>query len=124
MKKLTATEEQVMQILWDLENAFVKEIIASYPDPQPPYNTISSVVRILEKKGFVSHKTYGNTYQYFPLISKDEYKKFYIKETVKTYFGNSYQQMVSFFAKEENIDIKELEELIRKIKQEKGQADG
>ena len=121
MKKLTATEEHVMQILWDLGQAFVKDIIAQYPLPHPPYNTISSVVRILEKKGFITHKTYGNTYQYYPAISKDEYKKFYVKDTLRNYFGNSFQQMVSFFAKEEDISIEELETLINQIKLQKAQ---
>jgi predicted transcriptional regulator len=80
-----------MRIIWDLSKAFVKEIIAQYPLPKPPYNTISSVVRILEKKGFVSHQTYGNTYQYFPLISQDECKRFYLKDALKNYFGDSFQ---------------------------------
>jgi predicted transcriptional regulator len=119
MKKLTHTEEHVMQILWGLGKAFVKDIIAQYPLPKPPYNTISSVVRILEKKGFVSHNTYGNTYQYFPKISKDNYKKYFMKDALKNYFGNSFQNLVSFYAKEEDLDIQELEALIEQIKKEK-----
>ena len=124
MKKLTSTEEHVMRILWDLGKAFVKDIIAQYPIPKPPYNTISSVVRILEKKGFVSHQTYGNTYRYFPQISKDEYKKFFVKDALQNYFGNSFQNLVSFFAKEEDIDIHELETLIDQIKKEKSDGNG
>jgi len=124
MKKLTASEEQVMQIIWTLGKAFVKDIIAQYPQPQPPYNTISSVVRILERKGFVSHKQYGNTYEYFPTVSRDSYKKFYLKDALKNYFGNSFQQLVSFFAKEENIDIGKLEELLQKLKKEKSDQNG
>jgi predicted transcriptional regulator len=124
MKKLTNTEEHVMHIVWDLGKAFVKDIIAQYPLPKPPYNTISSVVRILEKKGFVSHQTYGNTYQYFPQISRDEYKKFYMRDALKNYFGDSFQNLVSFFTKEENVDIHELETLIDQIKKEQSDKNG
>jgi len=124
MKKLTNTEEHVMRILWDLGKAFVKDIIARYPLPKPPYNTISSVVRILEKKGFVSHHTYGNTYQYFPKVSREDYKKFYMKDALKNYFGDSVQNLVSFFAREEDIDIQELQTLIEQIKKEKTDKDG
>jgi predicted transcriptional regulator len=116
MKKLTTSEEQIMQILWDLEKAFVKDIIAFLPEPKPPYNTVSSVVRILERKGFVSYNAYGHTHEYFPVISRDTYKKFYVKDAVKNYFGNSFQQMVSFFAKEEELTLDELQRLIEKIK--------
>jgi predicted transcriptional regulator len=123
MKKLTQTEEQVMQILWDIGKGFVKDIIAQYPMPQPPYNTISSVVRILEKKGFISHNRYGNTYQYYPAVSKDVYKKFYLKDAIKNYFGNSFQQLLSFFAKEEELDLKEIESLIKEIKKEQNEHD-
>jgi predicted transcriptional regulator len=124
MKKLTSTEEHVMRILWNLGKAFVKDIIAQYPLPKPPYNTISSVVRILEKKGFVSHYAYGNTYQYYPQISKDEYKRFFIKDALKNYFGDSFQNLVSFFAKEDELDVKEMESLIDQIKKEKTDPDG
>jgi len=75
MKKLTRKEEEVMKILWDLEKAFVKDIIAQYPDPKPHYNTISSLVRLLQEKGIVGYKQYGNTYEYFPLISKEDYRR-------------------------------------------------
>ena len=124
MKKLTTSEEHVMQILWNLGEAFVKDIISQYPMPQPPYNTISSVVRLLEKKGFVSHKAYGNTHRYYPAISKDEYKKFYIKDTLQNYFENSFQQMVSFFAEKENISMQELELMLQEIKKKKMDQDG
>ena len=123
MKKLTTAEEEIMQILWDLGKAFVKDIISQYPLPRPPYNTISSVVRILEKKGFVSHQTYGNTYQYYPQISKDEYKKFFLKDTLQKYFGNSFHNLVSFFAREEEINLEELKGLVEKIKKEKSTND-
>jgi predicted transcriptional regulator len=124
MRKLTNTEEHVMRILWDLGKAFVKDIISQYPLPKPPYNTISSVVRILEKKGFVSHNTYGNTHQYYPQISQDEYKRFYLKDALKNYFGNSFQNLVSFFAEKEEVDVQELEALIDQIKKEKSDHNG
>jgi predicted transcriptional regulator len=124
MKKLTHTEEPVLRILWDLGKALVKDIISQYPSPKPPYNTISSVVRILEKKGFVSHHTYGNTYRYYPQISEDDYKKFFLKDALKNYFGNSFQNLVSFFAKEEDIDVHELEILIDQIKKDKSDRNG
>jgi predicted transcriptional regulator len=114
MKELTRAEEQIMQVLWRLERGFVKDIIAELPEPRPAYNTVSTVVRILEKKGFVGHKAYGKTHQYFALVSRDEYKKSYLKSFIKRYFGNSFQEMVSFFASERDISLEELEE-IRKL---------
>jgi predicted transcriptional regulator len=119
MKKLTETEEKIMQILWEINNGFVKDVISKFSNPKPPYTTISSVIRILEQKGFVSHKQYGNTYEYFPAISRDEYKKSYLKNIVQDYFGNSYQQLVSFFAKEEEVNIDELQEILEMIKSQK-----
>lgn len=117
MKELTKAEEQIMQVLWKLEKGVVKDIIASLPDPKPAYNTVSTIVRILEKKGFVSHKAYGKNHEYFPLISKDEYKKKFLKSFIKRYFGDSFQEMVSFFASRRDISLEELEE-IRKLLQD------
>ena len=114
MKQLTRAEEQIMQVLWKLENAFVKDIIEELPDPKPAYNTVSTIVRILEKKGFVSHKAYGKTHEYCPRISRDDYKKSFLKSFIKRYFGNSFQEMVSFFASDRDISLEELEE-IRKL---------
>ena len=118
MKKLTKAEEQIMQILWELEEGFVKDIIKHLPKPKPAYNTVSTIIRILEKKGFVSHQAYGNTYQYFPVINKEEYTKAYLKSIVKNYFSDSFKEMVSFFTSEENMSIEELEELRRMINEE------
>ena len=98
LKELTKAEDQVMQILWDLKAAFVKDIIEKMPDPKPAYNTISTIVRILETKGFVDHKAYGKTHEYFPVISKEKYTKFYLNNMLKGYFGGSFQNLVSFFA--------------------------
>ena len=118
MKELTKAEEEIMQALWKLEKAFVKDIIETLPDSKPAYNTVSTIVRILEKKGFVSHKAYGKTYEYFPLISKDAYKKKFLKSFMKRYFGNSFQEMVSFFASDRDISLQELEEIRRLLRQE------
>ncbi|PLX12587.1 MAG: transcriptional regulator [Marinilabiliales bacterium] len=111
MKELTKAEEQVMQILWKIEEGFVKDIIELYDDPKPAYNTVSTIVRILEKKGFVDHKAYGKTHMYFPLVSKDEYKRDFIKNFMKSYFSNSFEQMVSFFTKNKDVSTTELEEI-------------
>lgn len=112
MKELTKAEEQVMQILWKLEKAFVKDIIDVMPNPKPAYNTVSTIVRILERKGFVAYTAYGKTHEYFPLISKKEYTGSFLKGFIRDYFSNSYKQMVSFFAKEENLTIEEMESII------------
>jgi len=113
MKELTKAEEQIMQELWLLEKAFVKEIVDKLPEPKPAYNTVSTIIRILEKKGFVDHYAYGKTHQYFPLISKTEYTKSYFKNFLSGYFSNSFQEMVSFFAKEDKMSLSELEEIIK-----------
>jgi predicted transcriptional regulator len=118
MKKLTKAEEQIMQILWELERGFVKDIIKNLPQPKPAYNTVSTIIRILEKKGFVSHQAYGNSHEYFPVINKEEYTKAYLKSIMKNYFSDSFREMVSFFASEENISIEELEELRKMINEE------
>jgi BlaI family penicillinase repressor len=119
MKELTKAEDQVMQILWRLEHAFVKDIVEEIPDPKPAYNTVSTIVRILETKGFVDHKAYGKTHEYFPLISKEKYTKFYLNNLLKGYFNGSFQNLVSFFAKENKMDIKSIERLLEEIKNEK-----
>lgn len=118
MKQLTRAEEQIMQILWKLEKAFVKDILEILPDPKPAYNTVSTIVRILERKGFVGYKAYGKTHEYFPLIDKPEYTKDYMRNFVSNYFSNSYKQMVSFFAREENLSIAEMEEMQKLIGEE------
>ena len=116
LKELTKAEDQVMQILWDLKSGFVKDIIEQMPEPKPAYNTISTIVRILETKGFVDHKAYGKTHEYFPLISKEKYTKFYLNNLLKGYFGGSFQNLVSFFAKENKLDTKAIEKLLKEIK--------
>jgi len=117
MKELTKAEEQVMQVLWDLGKGFVKDILEQMPEPKPAYNTVSTLIRILEKKGFVGYQAYGKTHEYFPLVQKEKYTRQFLKNFVGNYFGGSYQQLVSFFAKEENMDLKELDEMMQHVKQ-------
>ncbi len=116
MKTLTTAEEQVMQILWDLKTAMVKDIIAKMQEPKPAYNTVSTVVRVLEKKGFIDHKAYGKTHLYFAKIRKKDYAKTQVSSLLKGYFNNSFPKLASFFAEENNIDINELEEILQEIK--------
>ena len=118
MENLTAKEEKIMQVLWDLKKALVRDIIDRLPNSDQPYTTISSIVRILERKGFVSHKPYGKTHEYFPLISKAEYRKGKFKGFLNEYFDNSIESVVSFLVKEEKISPEEMEELTRMIANE------
>jgi BlaI family transcriptional regulator, penicillinase repressor len=119
MKELTKAEDQVMQILWNLEKAFVKDIVEQMPNPKPAYNTISTIVRILETKGFVDHKAYGKTHEYYPVISRERYTKFYLNNMIKGYFDGSFRNLVSFFAKENKMDVKDLERLLQELKNQK-----
>ena len=119
MKKLTRKEEEIMKILWKLEKAFVKEIIEEYEDPKPHYNTISSLVRLLQEKGIVGYKQYGNTYRYYPMISKEEYRRTFMKQVISDYFDNSYKNAVAFFVREKGLSYEELEELVKMIKDKK-----
>jgi predicted transcriptional regulator len=113
MKKLTNAEEEIMQILWEIGSGFVKDVIDKMPEPKPPYNTVSTVIRVLEKKEFVSHKQYGNTYEYYPTVSRDDYAKVHFSDFLSNYFNNSFPKMAAFFARENNLSMKELEEIIR-----------
>lgn len=116
IQQLTKAEEEIMQVLWDLDSAFVKDIIARLPKPKPAYNTVSTVVRTLEQKGFVGHEPLGKSHKYHPLITKDAYTRSFMKGFVKRYFSGSYQQMVSFFTNEDKLSVRELEELVTKFK--------
>lgn len=118
MKELTKAEEQVMQLLWKQEKAFVKDIVDAMPDPKPAYNTVSTIIRILEKKGFVDHTAYGKTHEYFPLISRKVYTRSFMKNFMRNYFSGSFQEMVSFFAKEDNMSVTELDELMEDVKRD------
>jgi len=112
MDKLTKAEEEIMQMFWEYGPSTVTNLIAKMNDPKPPHSTISSFVRILEKKGFVSHKAFGRTYEYSPLIAKEVYSKRSLADLVKKYFGGSVNELVSFIAKEENLSLKEIAELM------------
>lgn len=116
MKELTKAEEQVMQILWDIEQGFVKDVLAKMQEPKPAYNTVSTIIRILEKKGFVGYKAYGKTHEYFPLVDKKTYSNFYLKNFIGGYFGGSFQKLVSFFAKENEMDVQDFQSLMDHVK--------
>jgi BlaI family penicillinase repressor len=115
MQKLTNKEEEIMQILWKLEKAFVKEVLAEITEEQPHYNTLSTIIRNLEEKGFVAHNAFGNTHQYFPIVKMEDYRKRFMNTAIDTYFDSSYKNMVSFFAKEEKISAEELREILAMI---------
>lgn len=115
MKELTKAEDQIMQVLWTLEKGFVKDIIDQLPEPKPAYNTVSTIVRILEKKGFVGYKAFGKTHEYFPLIGKEKYTRFYLNNLVKGYFNGSFQNLVSFFAKENSMDVQDIDQLMKEL---------
>ncbi len=123
-RDLTKAEEQIMQILWELEKGFVKDIIERMPEPKPAYNTVSTIVRILEQKGFVDHTAYGKTHEYFPVISRKEYTRSFMKNFVRNYFKGSFQEMVSFFAREDNLSVAELDELMQEVKRDLANDNG
>lgn len=118
MKELTKAEEQVMEYLWALEKAFVKDILDQFPEPRPAYNTVSTIVRILEKKGMVGYNAYGNTHQYYPLVTPAGYRKGRFKDVLNKHFNNSYKKFASFFTKEEDVSIADLEEMKKIIEEE------
>jgi len=117
VKQLTKAEEQLMQVLWELEEASVKDIIEQLPKPKPAYNTVSTIIRILESKEFVGHKQKGRGYVYYPLIKKDSYSNQSLHKLMNGYFGGSFKSMVSFFMKENKMDIKELESILKEVEE-------
>ncbi|MFC1222270.1 MULTISPECIES: BlaI/MecI/CopY family transcriptional regulator [Pedobacter] len=117
IKDLTKAEEQIMQVLWQLEKAFVKEVIEELPLPKPAYNTVSTIIRILETKGFIGHEAFGKAHQYYPLISKEEYKRHATEKLLGNYFENSVESMFSFFVKEEKLDLTDVDEILKMINQ-------
>jgi predicted transcriptional regulator len=119
MQKLTNKEEEIMQILWKLKKAFVKDVIAEITEDQPHYNTLSTIIRNLEDKGFVSHNAYGNTHQYFPIVKMEDYRKRFMNTAIDNYFNSSYKNLVSFFAEEEKITADELREILAIIEKKK-----
>ena len=115
IKELTKAEEQIMQVLWDLKKAFVKEVLEQLPQPKPAYNTVSTIIRILETKGFIDHTAFGKSHQYHPIISKEAYKDFATDKLMNGYFENSVESMFSFFVKKQKIDLKEADEIMKLI---------
>lgn len=119
MEKLSPQEEEVMLCIWSQGPCYVKDIVARYPDPKPPYTTLASVVKNLERKKYLKCKQHGNIYLYTPLVEKNEYGRSFMGKVVCRYFENSYKEMVSFFAREQKISAAELEEIIRMIEEGK-----
>ncbi len=115
IKDLTRAEEQIMQVLWQLESAFVKEVIDCLPEPKPAYNTVSTIIRILEVKGFIGHEAFGKSHKYHPLISKEAYKRHATEKLLGNYFENSVESMFSFFVKEEKLDLSDVDEILKMI---------
>ncbi len=119
MQQLTNKEEEIMHILWKLEKAFVKDVLDALEGDKPHYNTLSTIVRNLEEKGYVSYNAFGKTHQYYPIVSKEDYRKRFFNNAIENYFNNSYKNVVSFFAKEEKISVDELKEIIEIIERKK-----
>jgi len=119
MKKITPKEEEILNIFWKKGELFVKQILELYPEPKPHYNTISTMVRTLEEKGYIGYRIFGNTYQYYSLISKEDYNRKNLRNMVKNYFGNSYKRVVSALVEEEDISLEELKELILEIEKKR-----
>ncbi len=123
MNTLTKAEEQVMQILWDKEKGFVKDLLQQFPEPKPAYNTVSTIIRILEKKGFVDHRSFGKSHQYYPLVSRDQYRNERFSGLMKDYFNNSMKQVLSHFGNSGSLSMKEADEIINmmeELKQKSG----
>ena len=118
MKELTKAEQQVMQYIWKLEKAFLKDIVDEFPEPKPAYTTVSTVVRVLVEKGFIKYKTYGKIREYYPSISKKEYSRLFFKKWISSFFNNSKKNFASFFMNETDMNITELEELRNMIEKE------
>lgn len=115
IKDLTKAEEQIMQIVWQLESGFVKEVMDYLPEPKPAYNTVSTIIRILQVKGFIGHEVFGKAHKYYPLISKEEYKRHATEKLLGNYFENSVESMFSFFVKEEKLDLSDVDEILEMI---------
>jgi len=119
LKELTRAEEQIMQELWELEKAFVRDIIDRLPEPKPAYNTISTIIRILETKGFVGHETFGKSHRYYPVISKEEYRSFAAGKLLSGYFDNSAESILSYFLEKSKLNLKDADTILNLIKDAK-----
>jgi predicted transcriptional regulator len=118
MKELTKAEEEIMQVLWDIGKGFVKDILEKLPEPKPAYNTVSTIVRILETKGFIAHKAFGKTHEYFPVVEKEVYKRDITKNVVEKYFDGSFRNLVSFFVDEKKIKLGDIDFILRQIEEQ------
>jgi BlaI family transcriptional regulator, penicillinase repressor len=121
IKELTRAEEQLMQVLWQIKKGYVKDVIDQLPEPKPAYNTVSTIIRILETKGFVSHNAFGKSHEYYPIISKEQYQNFAADKLLNGYFDNSVKRMFSFFVQKEKINVKEADEIMKLIEKFKDQ---
>jgi BlaI family penicillinase repressor len=121
MERLTRKEEEAMKILWKAKKGFIKDLLELYKEPKPHYNTLSTLIRGMEEKGYVKHKAYGKNHEYFPAVTKEEYRKSFMKGVVSDYFGSSYKNVVSFFIDEKKISKEDLRAMIEII--EKGHKD-
>lgn len=121
MTTLTKAEEKIMKILWGIEKGFIKDIIEQYPKPKPPYNSVSTIVRVMVQKDIVGYTAYGNSHQYFPKISKEEYRNGQLSRLVTDYYNNSFKQVVSFFSESKELNEKELDEAIKLLESLKSQ---
>ncbi|MBB5284947.1 putative transcriptional regulator [Rhabdobacter roseus] len=119
MRSLTRAEEEIMRILWQLGKGFVKDVLAEMPEPKPAYNTVSTIIRILEKKGVVGYTAYGKTHEYYPLITEVEYKRFEMNQLLSNYFDSSLPKLVSFFVKDHDLNTKDLDEIIKMMQNQK-----
>lgn len=115
LRALTRAEEEIMRILWVIRQGFVKDVLAEMPEPKPAYNTVSTIIRILEKKGFVGYTAYGKTHEYFPIITEEEYKRFEMQQLMGNYFDNSLPKLVSFFVKENDLNVNDLDDIMKLI---------
>ena len=124
MVTLTKAEEKIMKLLWELEKGFIKDILEKFPDPKPPYNSVSTIVRVLVKKEIIGFNKYGGTYEYYPLISKDDYRKSQLGSLVNGYFNNSLSQVVNFFSENKKLKIDEVDEVIQMLEELKKKKNG
>jgi len=119
LRELTKAEEEIMRVLWKLQKGFVKDVLAELPEPKPAYNTVSTIIRILEKKELVGYTAYGKTHEYYPLISEEQYRRFQTEQLMANYFDNSLKKLVSFFVQDKNISLSEADDIIKLLNQKK-----
>lgn len=119
LRELTRAEEEIMRVLWQIQKGFVKDVLAQLPEPKPAYNTISTIIRILEKKELVGYTAYGKTHEYYPLITEEQYRRFQTEQLMSNYFDNSLKKLVSFFVQDKNLSLNEADEIIKLLNQQK-----